>query len=341
MLGATQKAWVKRAVPAGKARWNLFTSETMMMALDSSPGNSVNQDQWDGYAAERHEILTSFVDAKVQNLVVLSGDLHTFIAGNLTTTGDDNSTLYETDSTNTNVSTTDPPPDVYLNASVSVAEIDLTVTNLTAKLNLDAQVLSLLTFNAGVTASIDRVSLLIQNVSAKVVLEARLDNLLYMIADVLDSLDLNPVLATLGQDVTSIVNSTTSALEGTTSTLATRSYNIVHNVLYSINDYSGNTHTNRILSQNGSIIDQFLDNDGNVHSQNLVGYYSRDMTFNGYNQSVAMNGQADRELEYVYHPFPGIIVISAIYTNAAGNVVATQVLSESGGGGSSTVAADL
>ena len=92
MLGATQKAWVKRAVPAGKARWNLLTSETMMMALDSSPGNSVNQDQWDGYAAERHEILTSFVDAKVQNLVVLSGDLHTFIAGNLTTTGDSTGT---------------------------------------------------------------------------------------------------------------------------------------------------------------------------------------------------------------------------------------------------------
>ena len=92
MLGATQKAWVKRAVPAGKARWNLFTSETMMMALDSSPGNSVNQDQWDGYAAERHEILTSFVDAKVQNLVVLSGDLHTFLAGNLTTTGDSTGT---------------------------------------------------------------------------------------------------------------------------------------------------------------------------------------------------------------------------------------------------------
>ncbi len=92
MLGATQKAWVKRVVPASKARWNLFTSETMMMALDSSPGNSVNQDQWDGYAAERHEILTSFLDANVQNLVVLSGDLHTFVAGNLTTTGDSTGT---------------------------------------------------------------------------------------------------------------------------------------------------------------------------------------------------------------------------------------------------------
>jgi alkaline phosphatase D len=98
MLGATQKAWLKKAVPASTARWNLLTSETMMMALDSTaaapgvPGNSVNQDQWDGYAAERTEILTSFLNDKVQNLVVLSGDLHTFIAGNLTTTGDSTGT---------------------------------------------------------------------------------------------------------------------------------------------------------------------------------------------------------------------------------------------------------
>lgn len=86
-LGARQKSWLKRAVPAAKARWNLLASETMMMALDSSPGNHVNQDQWDGYSAEREEILTHFHQTGVKNLVVLSGDLHTFLAGNLTTTG--------------------------------------------------------------------------------------------------------------------------------------------------------------------------------------------------------------------------------------------------------------
>jgi alkaline phosphatase D len=92
MLGAAQKAWLKAAVPAGRAKWNLLTSETMMMALDSSPGNHVNQDQWDGYSAEREEILSSFLAAGVENLVVLSGDLHTFIAGNLTTTGESTGT---------------------------------------------------------------------------------------------------------------------------------------------------------------------------------------------------------------------------------------------------------
>jgi alkaline phosphatase D len=87
-LGAAQKRWLKAALPKSKAQWRLFASETMMMALDASPGQHVNQDQWDGYSAEREEILSHFHAKKVENLVVLSGDLHTFVAGNLTTTGE-------------------------------------------------------------------------------------------------------------------------------------------------------------------------------------------------------------------------------------------------------------
>jgi len=260
-----------------------------------------------------------------------------YIGYSLTSEGDPESVVYATDSTTPNVSTTNPVPDVFLNASVHVGEIDLTVTNLTAKINLSAQVLQLLSFNAGVTASIDQVQLLIQNVTAEVLLEARLSNLLLMISDVLSSLDLNPVLATLGQDLTNVVNTTVGALTGSTSTVQARSYNLVHNVLYSVNDYSGNTHTNRILAQNGSIIDQSINNDGHVYAENMVGFYLQDMTFNGYNKTLTGNSQADRELEYVYEPFPGLQVVSAIFMNAAGKVVGSHVLSEATGGGSTTV----
>jgi hypothetical protein len=246
-----------------------------------------------------------------------------------------NDVIYSTDDTPANVSTTDPPPDVELNATVSVGEIDIVVSNLSAKINLDVQVLNLLSFNAGVDASIDRVSLTIKNVSAQVQLEARLANLVLMINDVLNSIDLNPALAMLGQVVNSTLNSTTSAVSG--STVAARSINLVDNILYSINDYSGRTHTNRILAQDGSIIDQSLDNDGNLYSEKIVGDYSTDMTFNGYDQSVTENGQAERELQYLYQPYVGLEVISAIFMDAAGKVVATQVLSEFGGGGTSTL----
>jgi alkaline phosphatase D len=91
-LGSKQKSWLKAAVPKSKARWNLFASETMMMALDTFPGQHANQDQWDGYSAEREEILSSFHANDVKNLVVLSGDLHAFAAGNLTTTGEQSGT---------------------------------------------------------------------------------------------------------------------------------------------------------------------------------------------------------------------------------------------------------
>lgn len=92
-----------------------------------------------------------------------------YIGYSLSSTGDTaDDVIYSTDSTPANVSTTDPPPDVELNATVSVGEIDIVVSNLTAKVNLEVQVLQLLQFNAGVDASIDRVSLTIKNVTAQV-----------------------------------------------------------------------------------------------------------------------------------------------------------------------------
>jgi len=281
--------------------------------------------------------------------------------------GDPMDVTYATASTPANVSTLDPEPDVYLNASVHVGIIQLTVDNITAKVNLDAQVLQLLKFNAGVDASIDRVQLTILNISAEVLLEARLGNLVLMINDVLKSLDLNPILATLGKDLNHIVNNTVGTLQqgslgggGCTNKngnrggqpakgnsgkagglqardLPAESYQLAHNILYSVNDYSGHTHTNRVLAQNGSIIDYSLDDHGHAYHTQIVGDYLHDMQFTGHNVSVTRRGAATRELEYTYHPFPGITCISAIYLDVKGSVVFTQVISESNAGGSSTL----
>jgi hypothetical protein len=216
-------------------------------------------------------------------------------------------------------------------------------------------VLKLLHFSAGVDASIDRVKLTIQNISAKVELEARLENVVQMVNDVLHSIDLNPILATLGQDVNKIVNTTVGALtqpvdgngNPTGGTNSKRNadlsydYNLQHNVLYSINNYQGQAHTNRVLAQNGSMYDIFLDNDGNETGRRLVGFYSDEMTFNGHNRSIAIDGQTTLyELQYNYQPFAGIEVISWIYLNTAGKVTRTQVIAESNAGGTSTISDD-
>jgi hypothetical protein len=267
--------------------------------------------------------------------------------------GDPESAVYETANTDPDVGgvVLAQEPDVYLNASLYVGEIDIEVDNITAKINLDAQVLKLLHFSAGVDASIDRVRLRIQNISAKVELEARLENVVEMVNDVLHSIDLNPIIATLGQDVSKIVNNTvgviTQPVDGNGNPTSKRSddmpydYNLQHNVLYSVNNYQGRAHTNRVLAQNGTMYDIFLDNEGDEQGRQVVGYYSRDMTFNGHNRTISVDGHTTLyELQYVYTPFPGIEVISWIYMNTAGKVTRTQVIAESQGGATSTISDD-
>ena len=100
---------------------------------------------------------------------------------NLTLEGDEDSVVYSTEDTRPDAGVNEPNPDVFLNASVSVGEIDIEVDNLRAQIDLNLEVLQLLQFNAGVDLSIDRVRLLIENVTAKVLLEARLENVVLMV----------------------------------------------------------------------------------------------------------------------------------------------------------------
>lgn len=296
-----------------------------------------------------------------------------YIGYRLDKRGDPEAVNYET--ANTGGVQLAEEPDVYLNANVSVGFIGVEVNNLTAKVNLDAQVLKLLHFSAGVDASINRVKLTIENVSAKVELEARLGNVVAMVDDVLNSIDLNPILATLGQNVNKIVNSTTDLLNGDSGSGSGSgsgagsgsggsgqgaganantnnnnakanekrdiSYNLRHNVLFSVNDYTGAAHKNRILDQDGSIYDEYLDNDGNEQSRTIVGSYDQFFEFNGHNRTIEKDGQVvEFELQYEYKPFPGIEVFSWIFVDTTGKVTRTQVITEAHGGGTSTVSND-
>jgi alkaline phosphatase D len=98
MMGAEQREWLIGRLTASTRRWKLWGNETMLMpfrlpgwlarrlhphdgpvpALDDV---YVSLDQWDGYQWER-SLLTEAL-AGVDGLVVLTGDLHTFVAGTL------------------------------------------------------------------------------------------------------------------------------------------------------------------------------------------------------------------------------------------------------------------
>ena len=272
--------------------------------------------------------------------------------------GDPTAVLYETENgSSSNVSALSPVPDVLLNASVHVGEIFIGVDNLTAKVNLDAQVLQLLHFNAGVDLSIDKVELLIQNVTAKVYLEARLGNLVSMVSDVLDSIDLNPVIAELGNglgevvgDVGDLVGDVADGVTGGggSNSTATQSkakrdldfhqWDLRNNILYSVNNFEGNTHKRRVLAQNGDIVEQTLDNSGSISGSTVVGNYLASMKFNGFNETVTYKGEEVTEEEYVYEPFLGLYSISGVFkSKSTGEVVGTQLLAEARGGGSASI----
>lgn len=260
--------------------------------------------------------------------------------------GDEESVVFSTLETRPNAGSRFPNPDVYLNASVHVQTIDIQVDNLTAKINLDVQVLDLLQFNAGVDLSIDSVRLLIENVRAKVLLEARLENIVKMINTTLNSLDLNPLIATLGEGIGDVLNSTGDAVGSVGDTagsiLSERSlsFELEQNILYSTNNYRADKHTNRVLAQNGDIIAYKLNNDGQSLGQRVVGNYKDDMAFNGHQQTVERNGETVTEREYTYQPFAGLYAVAAIYFNEAGTVVGTQLVAEASGGGTSTIFED-
>lgn len=60
---------------------------------DTADGVYVNLDQWDGFQAERREISQAILDANegqgVENFVVITGDIHSYIAGHVRENYDD------------------------------------------------------------------------------------------------------------------------------------------------------------------------------------------------------------------------------------------------------------
>lgn len=143
-------------------------------------------------------------------LAPLSTAVQAYENGCLNQYGDPDSVTYQTANTPKPNNTRHlEAPDVYLNASVSVDVISIEVEDITAKVNLDAKVLGLLKFSAGVDASVDRVKLSIDDVSARVLLEVRPGNMATMVDDVLRSIDLNPLV---GNGIGDIVDNAASAI---------------------------------------------------------------------------------------------------------------------------------
>lgn len=85
MLGAEQYRWLTENLVHSPARWQGLTSAVMFSPFRSGD-LTINTDGWDGYAAERKALLEAWAGAGVNNLVVLTGDLHSALAANISPT---------------------------------------------------------------------------------------------------------------------------------------------------------------------------------------------------------------------------------------------------------------
>jgi alkaline phosphatase D len=87
LLGAQQKAWLKGALSGSQAQWKLIANQVMITSLDAPPHNPINTDSWDGYGAERAELI-DFIGANgIDDVSFITGDIHTYFTGEVTRTG--------------------------------------------------------------------------------------------------------------------------------------------------------------------------------------------------------------------------------------------------------------
>ncbi len=86
MLGPEQRDRLIEAVARSNAQWKLWVTSVPLtpVGYGSGPGRMLlSLDTWAGYEHERSAILSAFQSRGIQNLVSLTGDLHTFFAGTL------------------------------------------------------------------------------------------------------------------------------------------------------------------------------------------------------------------------------------------------------------------
>jgi alkaline phosphatase D len=91
ITGAEQEAWLLDGFRDSRAQWDVLGQQVFFARRDKDPGPAevTSQDAWDGYAASRRRITQGWVDARVRNAVVLTGDVHAHWAGDLKLDYDD------------------------------------------------------------------------------------------------------------------------------------------------------------------------------------------------------------------------------------------------------------
>jgi alkaline phosphatase D len=78
LLGPAQERWLEAGLAASRARWNVIAQQTLFSAVDHQPGPGERwwTDGWDGYPAARRRLTDALLRQRVQNPLVIGGDVH-------------------------------------------------------------------------------------------------------------------------------------------------------------------------------------------------------------------------------------------------------------------------
>ncbi len=90
-LGMAQEAWLYDQFRSGSAGWNVVAQQQMMTEFKQLESGAVTHwsDDWNGYPAARHRLLSQMRDTGLANPVVIGGDIHSFFANDLKLDFDD------------------------------------------------------------------------------------------------------------------------------------------------------------------------------------------------------------------------------------------------------------
>ena len=84
-LGRAQMNFTKQRLASSGAAWKVIGNELMMMNAELPGGNYYGFDNWQGYTVEREELLAHIKNAGIKDVIFITGDIHTFIAGDVRT----------------------------------------------------------------------------------------------------------------------------------------------------------------------------------------------------------------------------------------------------------------
>ena len=84
-LGRPQMKWLKQGLSSSRATWKIMANEVTIMPTMVLGGSNFTYDTWTGYPRDREELLVHIRDEKIDDVVFVTGDIHTFIAGDVRT----------------------------------------------------------------------------------------------------------------------------------------------------------------------------------------------------------------------------------------------------------------